>query len=157
MAKLGQSIHVEASLAETWDHYFEPRGWPAWVDGFDRVESASGYPEEGGALVWASTPAGRGTVREQVLEHRPRTLHRIDFSDPSSSGRLTTRFEARGQGTEVTLELEYELAKRGALARITDRLFVRGQVSGSLARTLARFKHEVEELAALARTTPPAV
>lgn len=155
MAKLDQSIHVEASLAETWDHYFEPRGWPGWVDGFHRVQSSAGYPEDGGELVWASTPAGRGTVRERVLEHRPRRLHRIEFSDPSTSGKLVTRFEARGSGTEVTVELEYELAKRGVLSRITDRLFARGQVAGSLSRTLSRFKHEVEELAALARTTPP--
>ena len=56
-----ESLLVEASLAEIWDHYFEPRGWPAWVDGFHAVESrTTAIPSEGGTLVWRSTPAGRG-------------------------------------------------------------------------------------------------
>ena len=91
MATLTESVLVQASLAETWGYYFEPSGWPAWVDGFHAVESAIGYPDEGGTLVWRSTPAGRGTVTERVLVHEPRKLHRIAFEDPESSGELTTR------------------------------------------------------------------
>ena len=47
MAKLSQSVLVGASLAPVWDYYFEATGWPAWVDGFQAVESADGYPEDG--------------------------------------------------------------------------------------------------------------
>ena len=137
---------VGASLADAWSFYFEPDGWPAWVDGFGKVESADGYPETGGALVWRSNPAGRGTVRERVLAHEPRTLHRIAFSDPGSSGELTTRFAVEGEGTRVTLELTYELASSGPLTWLTERLFVRGQMRGSLQRTLARFRLEAEEV-----------
>jgi len=149
MAKLSQSVLVGASLAPVWDHYFEVTGWPAWVDGYQAVESADGYPEEGGTLVWRSTPAGRGTVAETVLAHEPRRLHRIAFSDPEWSGELTSRFEVEGEGTRVALELDYRLARSGAIAAITDRLFVRGQVVRSLQRTLTRFRLEAEEIAAL--------
>jgi len=149
VAKLTESTLVEASLAGAWDYYFEPSGWPAWVDGFKAVESRSGYPEAGGTLVWRSTPAGRGTVRERVLVHEPRTLHRIEFSDPESSGELTTRFAVEGKRVRVTLELDYALARSGPLAWLTERVFVRGQVIGSLRRTLTRFGLEVEELARL--------
>jgi uncharacterized membrane protein len=149
VARLEQSVLVAASLAEVWDYYFEPRGWPAWVDGFGTVESAEGYPEDGGRLVWRSNPAGRGTVRERVIEHQPRRRHRIEFSDPESEGELLTRFEIEGQATRVTLTLDYGLRRSGPFAWLTERLFVRGQVRASLQRSLQRFKHEAEEVATL--------
>ena len=144
MATLSDSILVSASLAATWDHYFEPRGWAGWVDGFEAVELAEGYPEEGGRLVWRSTPAGRGRVAESVIEHSPRTRHRIAFEDPGSAGELETRFGIEGEGTRVTLRLEYRLASSGPFAWVTERLFVRGQVREAMRRTLMRFKHEAE-------------
>jgi uncharacterized membrane protein len=149
MPRLEESVLVGASLAEVWDYYFEPRGWPAWVDGFASVESAEGYPTDGGTLVWRSNPAGRGTVRERVVEHQPRRRHKIEFSDPESSGELVTRFGVEGDGTRVTLVLDYDLQQGGPFGRLTERLFVRGQVRGSLQRSLLRFKHEAEEVATL--------
>ena len=89
-------------------------------------------------------------MTEQVLAHEPRSLHRISFSDPESSGELETRFEiARGERTTVSLELTYSLAQGGPFAWLAERFFVRGQVAKSLRRTLLRFRLEVEELAAM--------
>ena len=150
MATLTESVLVDASLAETWDCYFEPRGWRAWVDGFQAVESAEGYPETGGTLVWRSTPAGRGRVSERVLEHSPRTRHRIEFADPESSGELLSSFAVDGEATRVTLTLDYRLRKSNPFTVLTDRLFVRGQVRQSLQRTLLKLRQEVEEAAAFA-------
>ena len=145
VAKVTESVLVGASLATSWDRYFDPEGWRAWLEGFERVERSEGYPEEGGTLVWQSNPAGRGTVTEQVVAHEPRTLHRIAFSDPQSSGELTTRFAIEGEGTRVTLELTYTVGGGGPLSRITDLLFARSQVIASLRRTLMDFRVEVEE------------
>jgi hypothetical protein len=145
VAKVTESVLVGASLAAAWDHYFDPEGWRAWVEGFERVERSEGYPEEGGTLVWQSNPAGRGTVTERVLAHEPRTLHRIAFSDPQSTGELTTRFAIEGEATRMTLELTYTVGRGGPLARITDLLFARSQVTASLRRTLMDFRAEVEE------------
>jgi hypothetical protein len=147
VAKLSESVLIGASLAEVWDYYFEPTGWPAWVDGFAAVESAAGYPQQGGKLVWTSTPAGRGTVEETVLDHEPRKLHRVAFTDPESAGELTTRFAVEGEGTRVTQELEYSLGRGGPLAWVTERVFIRGQMRGSLRRTLMRLRLEAEEVA----------
>jgi hypothetical protein len=146
MAQVAESVHVAASLAETWDHYFFERGWSLWVDGFHAVERAEGYPGAGGSLRWRSTPAGRGTVTEHVLEHEPRRLHRIAFGDPSTTGELATAFEIDGDGTKVTQKLDYKLRDTGAFAWLTDRFFVRSQMRRSLSRSLERFKHEVEEI-----------
>jgi hypothetical protein len=154
VAKLTESVLVSTSLKEAWDVYFESRTWAAWVDGFQRVESSAGYPQEGGTLVWHSTPAGRGRVTERVLEHSPRTRHRIAFEDPESRGELLTELAVEGEAVRVRATLNYELARGGPLAKVTDRLFVRGQVRDSLRRTLARFKHEAEDAAGLEAAQP---
>jgi hypothetical protein len=145
VSAVAESVAVEVSLAEAWSHYLDPAGWAAWVDGFGRVEASRGYPEAGGTLRWVSIPAGRGEVDERVLEHEPRRVHRIAFSDPSSEGELRTTFEIKGSGTVVTQELDYRLRSRGPLAWLTDRLFVRSQIRGSMRRSLERLRAELEE------------
>jgi hypothetical protein len=148
MSGVAASVPVRASLAEVWDYYFDPAGWPAWVDGFARVEFDMGYPEVGGTLRWSSTPAGRGTVTERVVEHESRRLHRVEYEDPETTGQLSVTFAIEGEGTMVTQELDYRLRDRGVFAKVTDRLFIRSQMRGSLSRSLARLRLEVEEVAA---------
>jgi hypothetical protein len=146
------SVHVAASLADSWALYFDPIAWPSWVDGFSRVESSEGYPQRGGTLRWRSTPAGRGVVDERVLEHEPRRLHRVAFSDPESEGELLTTFEIESgpgdePGTRVEQRLTYGIRERGLLTPLTDILFIRPQVGRSVRRTLERFRAEAEGLA----------
>ena len=95
-----QEVLVAASLADAWDLYFEPRVWADWVDSFGSVIEIDGYPDAGGTLRWKSVPAGRGEVTEKVLEHEPRRMHRIEFSDPSLAGEMTVTFADRGRGHE---------------------------------------------------------
>ena len=80
-----------------------------------------------------------------MLEHEPRRLHRVAFSDSSSEGELRTTFAIKGSGTVLTQELDYRLLSRGPLAWLTDRLFIRSQIRGSMRRSLERFRLEVEE------------
>lgn len=149
MVTVDESVLISASLAETWDYYFDPRGWPAWVDGFQRAESSDGYPERGGSLRWRSIEAGRGEVEERVVEHEPRNRHRIAFADPETEGELTTTFAIEGEGTRVKQELSYELRRKTLFSGITDRFFVRSQQLRALQRSLSALKHEVEEISEL--------
>jgi uncharacterized protein YndB with AHSA1/START domain len=152
MGSAAESIRIPASAAEVWDFYFDPRMWASWVDGFGRVDASDGYPEVGGTLRWRSTPAGRGVVEERVLEHEPRRLHRIAFADDTSEGELVTRFEiqpaTQGESahTRVMQEAEYRMRRRSPFSPLTDFLFVRSQVQRSLARSLERLRHELEDL-----------
>jgi hypothetical protein len=155
--RIGESVSIEASLAEVWGHYFEPRGWPAWVDGFGSVQDAEAYPERGGRLRWRSIPAGRGEVAERVLEHEPRRVHRISFEDPSTAGELRTTFTIEGSATRVAQELDYRLKRGGAFARLADLFFIRSQMRASVRRSLSRLKLEVEEVVAADAPQPPAV
>jgi len=144
VSEVSETIAIESSLAEVWDAYFDQSGWRRWVEGFASVESESGYPERGGTLRWRSNPAGRGVVTERVLDHEPRRRHRISFSDPESEGELETTFEIRGESVSVTQRTAYKVLHPGILGPLTDYLFVRRQVAGSLARSLNHLKHELE-------------
>ena len=149
MATIEETVHIEASLAEVWDHYFDVRAWGSWVDGFQAAIEAEGYPEAGGTLRWRSIPAGRGEVTERVLEHEHRRRHLIEFSDPEMEGRLETRFEITGERTRVTQELTYTLLAKGPIARMGAVLFVKSQVRASMQRSLLALRRAVEEAAAL--------
>jgi uncharacterized membrane protein len=153
VSKVEAAIEIEAPLAEVWDLYFDPARWPAWVDGFSSVISQTGYPEDGGTLTWRSTPAGRGEVRETVLAHEPRSLHRIEYTDPGSAGRLDVSFEMlpaasadSGRRTRVEQKLDYRVTSGGPLSAVTDFLFIRGQMRGSLQRSLVDLRLEAERV-----------
>ena len=157
MGSAAESIVIAASVSEVWDVYFDGSRWPAWVDGFRHVEEEDdGYPGQGGTLRWRSTPAGRGVVTERVVEHVPKRLHRVAFSDDSSSGELTTRFEIERSSSDaepltlVAQEEDYRLHTRSPLAIVTDALFVRPQIARSLARSLEGLRGEVEAVAGTA-------
>jgi hypothetical protein len=141
------AVVVDASLAETWEAYFDPAGWPEWVDAFAGVNRSEGYPLKGGRLVWRTGAAGRGEVSEEVEEHEPRTLHRVRFSDPTMTGVLETRFKMEGTGTRVTQTMTYALVQRGVFAFL-GALFVRSQVRRSLQRSLDALRAHVAERAA---------
>ena len=148
MGQANASILIPVSLAEVWGLYFDQRGWGTWVDGFGGVDSGEGYPEAGSTLRWHSNPAGRGAVEERVLVHEPRRFHRVAFSDQHSEGELSVRFEIEGDGTRVTQEFSYRVLGGGPLGPLTDRLFIRSQVRGSLERSLEGLRHAAEELSA---------
>ena len=144
MATVASAITVAAPRADAWRFYFDESSWPLWVDQFAAVVSAVGYPEVGGELVWRSGPAGRGEVREKVIEHVPESRHAITFADPSTEGRLVTAFSDEGEGTTVSLEFEYELVSGGFFAAISDLFFVRSQMRSSLGRSLGALRLELE-------------
>ena len=153
MGKVEASVEIGAPLAEVWDLYFDRDRWASWVDGFASVASESGYPEAGGTLSWRSTPAGRGTVQERVIAHEPRSLHRIDYDDPESSGTLEVAFEMlpasdaeSGRRTKVTQRLDYTIKTGGPLRAVLDVLFVRSQMRRSLERSLIELRLEAERV-----------
>ena len=150
MATVEASVEIPDSVADVWDLYFNRDRWASWVDGFAVVVSEDGYPETGGELVWRSTEAGRGRVSERVDAHEPRSLHRISYEDPESSGTLETRFEMLpaedGRLTRVSQRLAYGIKRGGPLAAVTDFLFIRSQMRRSLERSLRDLSNEATEV-----------
>lgn len=122
-------------VAETW---CTPSRWPEFVDGLARVGSADpAFPEPGSVVEWSSYPAGRGEVREIVVEYVPGSLVASDVEDESTTARQAVSFTGTPGGTAVRIELDYELRRRGPFTALTDLLFVRRAQADSLRRTLA--------------------
>ncbi len=142
MSVVEQEVLVAASLADAWDLYFEPRVWGEWVDSFGSVIEIDGYPDAGGTLRWKSVPAGRGEVTEKVLEHEPRRMHRIEFSDPSLAGEMTVSFQIEGEGTKIVAAMDYRLLDKSVFARLGALLFLKAQLRGTLRRSLDAFVRE---------------
>ena len=123
--------------------------WPSFVEGFARrLELSPEWPATRARVVWESTPDGRGRVTETVLEHRTDHFTTQVFEE-ALMGTQTLRVAPAGDGSEIELALDYELAKYGPLAGLADAIFIRRALRDALRRTLARFRIEAEEEAAL--------
>lgn len=122
----------------------DPGRWPEFVDGLARVVRASpGYPQAGSTVEWESFPAGRGKVRETVIEHVPGSLLSSRVEDDSTIARQDLLLEAQEGGTSVVLGLDYEIRRRGPFTGVTDLLFVRRAQADSLRRTLSGLEQAV--------------
>ncbi len=127
----------------------DPRRWPGFVEGFQRVEEqASEWPEEGGKVVWVSGEGGRGRVTEKVKTSAPTEFRTLVFEDRLVG---TQSFVAAEQvdGSRVELALEYELTSQSPLRGLTDILFIRRALRDALGRTLRRFAVEAQDEAGL--------
>ena len=137
-ARVTQSF--AASVADAERCWYDTSGWPAWLDGLDRVLTVDpGWPALGAAVTWESGPAGRGHVTERVIAYAPGQGQTVEVRDVSATGRQSVTFGAMPGGVEVTLELQYRPHRRSPVTPFVDLLFVRRAMTLSLDRTLGRF------------------
>ena len=137
---------------EAFDLWTDLNRWPSFVDGFGRVERPdANWPQQGSKITWRSIPGGRGTVTEKVAESDRGATFATEVFEEALTGRQTLRIEAGegGEGSNVELELDYQLTKAGAFGRITDFFFIRRAQTDALRRTLRRFAVEAEDQASL--------
>jgi hypothetical protein len=150
MATVREAVTVELDPQRAYDLWIDVRRWPTFVDGFARVQRKEDeWPSVGAKLVWESTPEGRGTVTERVLQTEPGDRHVTQVYEERCVGTQSVRFEPDGEGAVAEIEYEYELSKGGPLRGVTDVLFIRRAQSDALVRTLRRFAVEAAEEAAL--------
>jgi len=135
------AVHTFATAVHEAERcWYDTSRWPSWVDGLDRVlETRDPWPMVGGGVIWESGPAGRGQVTETVVAYARADGQTVEVSDDAMSARQTVSFAAVPAGVEVTLRLEYRLARRSPVTPIIDVLFIRREMSLSLSRSLARF------------------
>jgi Polyketide cyclase / dehydrase and lipid transport len=132
--------------------WYDTSRWPEWIDGLSRViEVGGGWPHQGAWVLWQSGPAGRGRVHETVIEFEPLRGQAVAVEDDSITGTQRVRFDPMADRVGVELSLEYVIKRRTPLTPLIDRLFVRGPMARSLAKTVERFG------AALAGSRQPTV
>jgi hypothetical protein len=145
MARVSASIELPGRVYEAETCWYALDRWPEWVDGLDEVLEVQGdWPTVGSLVVWESLPAGRGTVREQVIEYEPRSGQVSQVEDDSITARQRVSFAPRQEGLEIQLSLDYRLKRRSPISALVDVLFIRRLMAASLARTLAQFRAALE-------------
>ncbi|MDQ3935965.1 MAG: SRPBCC family protein [Actinomycetota bacterium] len=150
MGTVREAIAVRLEPRRAYDLWTDVRRWPTFVDGFARPQRLDDeWPASGSKLVWQSTPEGRGTVTERVVESEPGVRLVTEVFEERCAGVQRVAFEPDAEGTLVQIEYEYELARGGPLRGVTDVLFIRRAQSDALVRTLRRFATEAAEEAAL--------
>lgn len=147
MSTVTSSAVVPGPVADAAALWFDTHRWPGFIDGFRAVvRSDPGWPDAG-AIVWDSTPHGRGRVYEQVTGTGV-----ADFEDEKMAGTQRVTFEP---GTEdavrVTLRLEYRIKDRKPLTPLIDLFFVRRAMGDAVARTVRRYAAERRSDVELAR------
>jgi hypothetical protein len=149
MAEVTVAAEVPLSPEAATALWRDPRRWPGFVEGFQRVESgADDWPAEGAKLVWVSGEGGRGRVTEKVRASAPTEFRTRVVEDRLVGTQWFTAAE-HGDGCRVEIGLEYELTSESPLKGVTDLLFIRRALRDALGRTLRRFAVEAHDEAGL--------
>ena len=149
MRTVRATIELPALASDAEAVWYDTTRWPMFIDGLGEVVSVEGdWPRPGGTVVWESHRGGRGRVEERSIAYEARRGQESAVEDPEIRGIQRIGFAPKGEGVLVTLELEYEIRRRGVFTALVDILFVRGAQTASLRRTLDRLGHEVTSAAA---------
>jgi uncharacterized membrane protein len=150
MATARASRQVDIGAEAAYAAWVDLSRWPAFIDGFGRVEQVDeSWPAVGAELVWVSLPSGRGRVHETVVACEPGARLETSVREEQLEGTQTVSFSDSGDRTRVGLELAYRLSRGGPLRFVVDLLFVRRAEGEALDRTLGRFAIEAAQEAAL--------
>ena len=143
MGRTRASVTLPGLASEAEALWYDPRRWPAWVDGFGHAVKLEGdWPAVGARSVWDSKPGGRGRVVERVTAYEARAGQTVEVEDEKLRGTQRVSFEPGTDDVKVVLELEYELKERNVLTPVADALFIRRALRDSLKRSLLRLARE---------------
>ena len=145
MPRVRAAVNVPGLAFEAEALWYDPKRWPAWVDGFGHMFKLEGeWPAQGARAVWDSRPGGRGRVVERVTAYEARSGQTLAVEDEKLAGTQTVTFVPGPDGVEVALELHYEIKNANVFTPLTDVLFIRRALRESLQRSLNRFARELQ-------------
>jgi len=124
--------------------WYDLARWPSFVTGFGHVvRREDGWPAAGGRLVWDAARGERERVVERVVRHEARAGQVSEVEDARLRGTQTLSFAPAGDGTQITLELDYALKEASLAGAVADALHGRRALRAALAQTLERFAREL--------------
>ena len=95
---VGATVNVPGLAFEAETLWYDPKRWPAWVDGFGHMFKLEGeWPAQGARAVWDSRPGGRGRVVERVTAYEARSGQTLAVEDEKLSGHADGDVRAGGR------------------------------------------------------------
>ena len=154
MGHVHESVHVDAPVEATWRVGRDASRMPEWNTTAVEVKEITGPIEEVGSRVTVvSKVAGRRLdVTWQVERVEvPRFVELVGTAPGGGQARQRVDYEAEGDGTRVTIDMEYELPM-GLLGDMIDKLVAERMVARDVRHSSENFKALVEEEATVAAT-----
>jgi uncharacterized membrane protein len=135
MAYIEKSILVARPLQTVYDQWTQFEEFPRFMEGVREVRQLDERH-----LHWRAEIAGKDEEWDAEITHQEpdRRIAWKNTRGPHNAGLV--RFEAEGEGTRVSLRIEYE--PRGMIEKLGD---VLGFVSRRIEANLERFKRFIEE------------
>lgn len=142
MAHFQKKTFIEAPIEKVYAFARDPKHWHDWWVGLREPESISGTGEAGTIVKHHYKLAGISfPVTSTVTEDRPgpkEARWRGTFEGPLS-GKHEWVSTAKGNGTELTVDIEYTIPG-AALGRIADRLLIERLQEKAMEHTLENMK-----------------
>ena len=143
MAHLTESIHINAPAAKVHAIAADPHKWSTWFVGLGEAESIEGDNSPGTVVKHKYLVSGvHVPITTKVTDNRAGDdgsfFWRAD-NEGGFAGWHTWSYEPRGEGTLVSVEMEYEVPG-SVLGKVADRLFVERNQQRALRHTLENLK-----------------
>ena len=142
MGHVRQMGHVDAPPDKTFGLAVDAKRGPEWNNSIVEVKDAGGMLDTVGASYVAILKLGgrRLETRWEVTKvEKPRLLELVASSPQGGQATSITRFEAAGGGTDMSIEVDYELPG-GFVGGVADKLFVERAIERDVKHSLENFK-----------------
>jgi uncharacterized membrane protein len=149
MGHVKRSVRVDAPVDVCWAIGVDPARWPEFLEGAVGMRDASGMA---GHVGHTFTVPYRIAGRELEVQWRitridkPRMIELTGTTQRGGHALTTERYEPVAGGTDVEVELDYELPG-GFAGDVADRLFIERAMERQIRHSNENFKALVEAIA----------
>ena len=149
MGHVRQMGHVDISPDRAFALTIDPKRDPEWNNSVIDVRDVSGMLDTVGASYTAMLKLGGRKLEtrwEVTKVEKPKFIEQAATSERGGHATSKTTFEAAGGGTDITIEVDYELPG-GFVGGMADKLFVERAIERDVKHSMENFKAicEVEE------------
>ena len=146
MAHIRVTEHFEAPIDRVFELGIDFKRYPEWNVSYTQIKEIKGLPGKVGTKMFSVMKIlGRPMEgADEIVEiERPRLLKISGTGTLGGFLKYTTRLTPVGTGTDVVLEMDYELPA-AIVSQIADKLFVEKTIERDLRHSMENFKALVE-------------
>jgi coenzyme Q-binding protein COQ10 len=147
MARIKDSIFIDAPPEKVHAFAADPHKWSSWFVGLGEAKSVEGDNSPGTVITQSYLMAGMHIpLTTKVIENRTEadgSFHWKGENEGSLAGWISWDYEPKDNGTMVTFEIEYAVPG-SVLGKVADRLFIERNQERAARLTLENLKELTE-------------